>query len=294
MIDKVLVDAETLQARVKELGQILSAEYEDGDLILICVLKGGVAFLTDLMRHIAVPHEIDFLAISSYGAGQRESTGAVRLIMDLKADIAGRDVLIVEDIVDSGRTMEYLLRMLGARNPASLRICTLLSKPSRREVNIPVICRSAGNDILRPWIVYPFRYGSRWLASPIVEDVLFPFFKRMNSPEIVNLFLRRRRYELANQGARSMDLIIANSHFTASLLQQQAGVSGNRVRTVVGGVDAGRFAVDHRLAGHRRPTLQDPRGQRRPHRVGALTERRGALRTERPPGRLEVQAGRLY
>ena len=138
MIEQVLVDAETLQARVKELGQIISEEYEHGDLILICVLKGGVAFLTDLMRHITVPHEIDFLAISSYGAGQRESTGAVRLIMDLKADISGRDVVIVEDIVDSGRTMEYLLRTLGARNPASLRICTLLSKPSRREVDVPL------------------------------------------------------------------------------------------------------------------------------------------------------------
>ena len=138
MIDKVLVDEETLQARVKELGQIISAEYEEGDLVLICVLKGGVAFLTDLMRHVNVPHEIDFLAISSYGAGQRESTGAVRLIMDLKADIAGRDVLIVEDIVDSGRTMQYLLRTLGARNPSSLRICTLLSKPSRREVDVPL------------------------------------------------------------------------------------------------------------------------------------------------------------
>ena len=136
MIDKVLVDEETLQARVKELGQIISTEYEASDLVLICVLKGGVAFLTDLMRHITVPHEIDFLAISSYGAGQRESTGAVRLIMDLKADIAGRDVLIVEDIVDSGRTMDYLLRTLGARQPASLRICTLLSKPSRREIDV--------------------------------------------------------------------------------------------------------------------------------------------------------------
>jgi hypoxanthine phosphoribosyltransferase len=138
MIDKVLVDEETLQARVKELGQIISTEYEASDLVLICVLKGGVAFLTDLMRHITVPHEIDFLAISSYGAGQRESTGAVRLIMDLKADIAGRDVLIVEDIVDSGRTMDYLLRTLGARQPASLRICTLLSKPSRREIDVPL------------------------------------------------------------------------------------------------------------------------------------------------------------
>jgi len=138
LIERVLVGEEALQARVRELGQAISADYEKGDLILICVLKGGVAFLTDLMRHITIPHEIDFLAISSYGVGQRESTGAVRLIMDLKADIAGRDVLIIEDIVDSGRTMDYLLRTLGARQPSSLRICTLLSKPSRRVVDVPL------------------------------------------------------------------------------------------------------------------------------------------------------------
>jgi hypoxanthine phosphoribosyltransferase len=138
MIDRVLVDEENLQGRVLELGQTISADYEESDLVLICVLKGGVSFLTDLMRQITVPHEIDFLAISSYGAGQRESTGAVRLIMDLKADIAGRDVLIIEDIVDSGRTMDYLLRILQARQPASLRICTLLSKPSRRVIEVPL------------------------------------------------------------------------------------------------------------------------------------------------------------
>jgi hypoxanthine phosphoribosyltransferase len=102
------------------------------------VLKGGVTFLTDLMRMLTVPHEIDFMAISSYGMGQRESSGAVRLIMDLKTDIAGRDVLLVEDIVDSGRTMDYLLRNLWARRPASLKVCTLLSKPSRRVVNVPL------------------------------------------------------------------------------------------------------------------------------------------------------------
>ena len=138
VIDRILVDEESLQARVREIGEAISADYADGDLILICVLKGGVAFLTDLMRYITIPHEIDFLAISSYGAGQRESTGAVRLLMDLRADIGGRDVLIVEDIVDSGRTMEYLLRTMEARKPASLRICTLLSKPSRRVVDVPL------------------------------------------------------------------------------------------------------------------------------------------------------------
>lgn len=138
IIDHVLVNEEVLQRRVAELGQGISADYVGKDLVLICVLKGGVAFLTDLMRHVTVPHEIDFLAISSYGLGQRESTGAVRLVMDLKGDIAGRDVLIVEDIVDSGQTMDYLLRLFWARGPASLRVCTLLSKPGRRTVDVPL------------------------------------------------------------------------------------------------------------------------------------------------------------
>ncbi len=138
IIDHVLVDRDSLQRRVAELGQAISADYEGKDLVLICVLKGGVVFLTELMRFITIPHEIDFLAISSYGIGQRESTGAVRLVMDLKADIAGRDVLIVEDIVDSGRTMDYLLRLFWARQPASLRVCTLLNKPGRRVVDVPL------------------------------------------------------------------------------------------------------------------------------------------------------------
>jgi hypoxanthine phosphoribosyltransferase len=136
IVDRILVDEATLQRRVAELGKAISADYEGKDLVLICVLKGGVAFLTDLMRQITIPHEIDFMAISSYGVGQRESTGAVRVIMDLKSDIAGRDVLIVEDIVDSGRTMDYLLRLLRAREPASLRVCTLLNKPGRRVVGV--------------------------------------------------------------------------------------------------------------------------------------------------------------
>jgi hypoxanthine phosphoribosyltransferase len=138
LMDRILLDQETLQSRITELGSTVSADYEGCDLVLICVLKGAVPFLTDLMRHITVPHEIDFMAISSYGVGRRESSGAVRLIMDLQADIAARDVLIVEDIVDSGRTMDYLLRQFRARNPASLRVCTLLNKPSRREVDVPL------------------------------------------------------------------------------------------------------------------------------------------------------------
>jgi hypoxanthine phosphoribosyltransferase len=138
IIDHVLIDPDQLRRRVAELGQAISSDYEGKDLVLICVLKGGVAFLTDLMRQISIPHEIDFMAISSYGVGQRESTGAVRLIMDLKTNIAGRDVLIVEDIVDSGRTMDYLLGLFWARKPASLRICVLLNKPSRRVVEVPL------------------------------------------------------------------------------------------------------------------------------------------------------------
>ena len=154
VVDHILVDEETLQRRVAELGQVISADYQDKDLVLICVLKGGVAFLTDLMRQLTVPHEIDFMAISSYGIGQRESTGAVRLIMDLKTDIAGRDVLIVEDIVDSGRTMDYLLRLFWARKPASLRVCTLLNKPGRRVVD--VLLDYVGFDIPDKFV---FGYG---------------------------------------------------------------------------------------------------------------------------------------
>jgi glycosyltransferase involved in cell wall biosynthesis len=148
--------------------------------------------------------------------------------------------------------VDILRQMVDHVKPDLVYCSTVFYGQLRDEINVPVICRSAGNDILRPWIAYPFRYGSRWLASPIVEDKLYPLFRRMNSPEIVNQLLRRKRYELANQGARRMDLIIANSHFTASLLQQQAGVSRNRVRTVVGGVDTQRFAVQRNLTNRRR------------------------------------------
>ncbi len=138
-LEEVLIDSDTLQKRIRELGQQVSEDYADTkDLLLICVLKGGVMFLTDLMRHINVPHSIDFLAISSYGTGVRASSGRVRIDMDLRQDIAGKHVLIVEDIIDSGHTLNYILTMLATREPASVRICTLLSKPSRREVEIPI------------------------------------------------------------------------------------------------------------------------------------------------------------
>lgn len=137
-LERILIDSETLQARIAELGAEISSEYAGKDLLLICILKGGVVFLTDLMRHIDIPHAIEFMAVSSYGVGGRKSSGHVRILMDLSVDIAGKHILLVEDIIDSGHTLQYVNRQLLARNPASLNICTLLSKPSRREVEVPV------------------------------------------------------------------------------------------------------------------------------------------------------------
>ena len=133
-----LIDEERVQARIKELGQQISADYAGQNLLLLCILKGGVLFLTDLMRQISIPHEIDFLAVSSYGRESRESTGVVRILKDLDEPIAGRSVLIVEDIVDTGHTLAYITNILQARQPASLKICTLLDKKERRQVDIPV------------------------------------------------------------------------------------------------------------------------------------------------------------
>ena len=133
-----LVDEEALHTRIAALGAQLSEDYRGKDLLLLCILKGGVMFLTDLMRQISIPHEIDFMAVSSYGRGVREATGIVRIEKDLDAPIADRHVLIVEDIIDSGHTLDYITRNLITRGPASLKICTLLDKAERREVDIPV------------------------------------------------------------------------------------------------------------------------------------------------------------
>jgi hypoxanthine phosphoribosyltransferase len=134
-----LIDETALHNRIAELGQQISHDYAGTEgLLLVCILKGGILFLTDLMRQISVPHHIDFMSVSSYGAGGRASTGAVRIEMDLHANIASRDLLLVEDIIDSGHTLNYIVRLLEARQPASIKICTLLSKPERREVDIQV------------------------------------------------------------------------------------------------------------------------------------------------------------
>lgn len=138
LIEQVLIPAEALQRRIAELGAQISRDYAGKDLTLVCVLKGGVVFLTDLMRHITIPHEIDFMAITSYGVGARQSTGVVRILMDLQTNIEGRHVLIVEDIVDSGRTLDHILRLLWTRNPATLRVCALLNKKARREIDVPL------------------------------------------------------------------------------------------------------------------------------------------------------------
>ena len=136
-VGEILIEEEPLQARIAELGAEISRAYEGSDLLLVGVLKGAVFFMADLMRELTIPCEIDFMAISSYGAAT-DSSGVVRILKDLDANIAGRDVLVVEDIIDSGLTLSYLRRTLGARKPASLEICALLTKPERREVEVPV------------------------------------------------------------------------------------------------------------------------------------------------------------
>lgn len=137
-IDHVLIDEAEIQQRIVSMAEAIEADYtEDEDLLLICVLKGGYVFLSDLSRALKRPHHLDFMGISSYGSSTT-SSGAVQIIMDLKQPLAGRNVLIVEDIIDSGHTLSYLRQNLLARQPASLKICTLLNKPSRREVDVKV------------------------------------------------------------------------------------------------------------------------------------------------------------
>ena len=132
---EILVQADDLQRRVRELAAQVTADYEGKELLLICVLKGAVFFLSDLMRHIEVPCEVDFMAVASYGDAT-DSSGVVRILKDLDAPIEGRHVLIVEDIVDSGLTLQYLMRNLKARGPASIEVCALLTKPSRRKAEV--------------------------------------------------------------------------------------------------------------------------------------------------------------
>jgi hypoxanthine phosphoribosyltransferase len=137
-LGEILIDEDTLQRRVIELGAEISRDYQEDDLLLVCILRGGVMFLTDLMRHISVPHAIDFMAVSSYGVGNRQTTGQVRITLDLNSIVTGKNVILVEDIIDSGNTINSVLEFLSTRKPKSLYVCTLLDKASRREVPVPV------------------------------------------------------------------------------------------------------------------------------------------------------------
>jgi len=165
-VAEVLISAEQIRTRTRELGQQISRDYQDQDLLLVCVLKGATAFLADLMREITVPHAIDFMAISSYGAST-ESSGVVRILKDLDTNIAGRNVLIVEDIIDTGRTLSYITQMLKTRGPKSLRICSLLSKPSRREIEIRV--DYVGFEIPNKFVIgYGLDFGEIYRSLPYI------------------------------------------------------------------------------------------------------------------------------
>ena len=165
-IGEILVQPDDLKQKVRDLGAQISTDYEERDLLLICVLKGAVFFLADLMRHIDIPCEVDFMAVSSYGSAT-DSSGVVRILKDLDRPIAGRHVLIVEDIVDSGLTLQYLLRNLGARDPASLEVCALLTKPERRKVELPT--RYVGFEIPDRFAIgYGLDHSERYRNLPYV------------------------------------------------------------------------------------------------------------------------------
>jgi hypoxanthine phosphoribosyltransferase len=168
-IGEILVQADELQHRIKEMAAEVSRDYKGRDLLLIGVLKGAVFFLADLMRHLDIPCEVDFMAVSSYGSST-DSSGVVRILKDLDAPLEGRNVLIVEDIVDSGLTLQYLMRTLAARNPASIEVCALLTKPERRKVDTPA--RYVGFEIPDKFAIgYGLDYAERYRNLPYVATL---------------------------------------------------------------------------------------------------------------------------
>jgi hypoxanthine phosphoribosyltransferase len=165
-IGEVLVESDDLQRRVRELAAEIDRDYADRDLVLIGVLKGAVMFMADLMRDLETPCEVDFMAVSSYGSAT-DSSGVVRILKDLDVSIEGRDVLVVEDIIDSGLTLSYLVRTLRARQPASLEICALMTKPARRKVDVP--CRYVGFEIPERFVIgYGLDFAERYRNLPYV------------------------------------------------------------------------------------------------------------------------------
>ena len=166
-IDHILVSEEQLQAKVAELGAQISADYEGRDLLLVSILKGAVVFMADLMRAVTIPCAIDFMVVSSYGGANTSSTGLVKIIKDLDQDLSGKDVLIVEDILDTGITLSHLMPMLQMRKPNSLCLCTILSKPSRRKADIePDYC---GFEVPDEFVVgYGLDYDEKYRNLPYV------------------------------------------------------------------------------------------------------------------------------
>jgi len=174
-VGEVLISADDLQARIRELGREITDDYAGRDLLLVGVLKGAVFFMADLMRHLKVPCEIDFMAISSYGAST-DSSGVVRILKDLDINIEGRHVLVVEDIIDSGLTLSYLVRNLESREPASLEVCALLTKTARREIDVEV--RYLGFEIPNKFVIgYGLDFAERYRNLPyvgVLHDALMP------------------------------------------------------------------------------------------------------------------------
>src|SRR3954453_17849147 len=169
-IGEILVQPDELRRKVADLGAAISRDYDGRDVLLVGVLKGALFFLSDLMRELSIPCEVDFMAVASYGSAT-DSSGVVRIIKDLDAPIEGRHVLIVEDIVDSGLTLQYLLRTLEARNPASIEVCALLTKPERRKVDTPA--RYVGFEIPDKFAIgYGLDYAERYRNLPYVATLM--------------------------------------------------------------------------------------------------------------------------
>ena len=165
-IGKVLIDESEIKKRVKELGKEISEDYQDKIPVLVSVLKGGIIFLSDLMRELSVLHEVDFMSVSSYNGGT-ESSGVVRILQDLSINIEGKDVIIIEDIVDSGMTLDYIRHILLARHPKSLRICTLLDKRVARKIAVPI--DYVGFEIPDEFVIgYGLDYGEKYRNLPYV------------------------------------------------------------------------------------------------------------------------------
>ncbi len=165
-IKEVFFSKEELHSIVERLGKQISEDYKDKNLLLVSVLKGSVIFMADLMREITVPCEIDFMCVSSYGSGTK-STGNVKIIKDLDINLEGKDLLLVEDILDSGKTLSYICKMLKTRNPRSIRICTLLDKPERREVDL--YANYAGTFVPDEFVVgYGLDYDEKYRNLPYI------------------------------------------------------------------------------------------------------------------------------